>query len=205
MRGALTPRLSAELSENFVRRARAFGRAALHVTLVLQRAVLSGEEHVALPHSFIAGKARVLPHAPIGIGSAQIRVERGQGAGSPAVPLGASAWKDFLETAEEGLRVVLRRRVGRRCERRLGRLGGGRAAAGVIVEDPGRSRLPPRDLPRVLITLVGVGRAVAASRPGARFSPVARGELKLQLAVLTAPQFLNGRVLSRVEARAAGV
>ena len=43
-------------------------------------------------------------------------------------------------------------------------------------------------------------------RPGqGPLSPVARGELELQLAVLAPSQLLNGRILARVEARAARV
>ena len=53
---ALCRLLPAELVQDLLRRARAFGRAALHVALVVDRAVLAGEEDVALPHFLVAGE-----------------------------------------------------------------------------------------------------------------------------------------------------
>jgi hypothetical protein len=105
---------------------------------------------------------------------------------------------------ERPSRPAARLRRPRSQKWRLGRLGGGRRAARGVVENPGGAELPPADLPRVLIALVGIGQAVAAPRPGAGLAPVTRGKLELQLAVLAASQLLDRRVLARVEAGVAG-
>ena len=52
----LQPGLPAKLIQDLLRRARAFGRAALHKTLVVDQAVLAGEEDVALAYFLVAGE-----------------------------------------------------------------------------------------------------------------------------------------------------
>jgi hypothetical protein len=202
---ALCRLLPSKSVQDLLRGARALGRAAFHKTLVVGRAVFAGEEDVALPHFLVAGEGGVLAHSPIGVGRAEIGIERGQGACGAGVPFGGSAGKDFLEAAEEGLGVLLDVGVRGGCERRLRRLGGGRGAARIVIENAACAELPAADFPRILVAFIGVGQTVAASRPGPRLAPVARGELQLQLAALAAPQLLDGSVLARVEAGAAGV
>ena len=48
--------LPAKLVQDLLRGARAFGRAALHKTLVVDRAVLAGEEDVVLRRLLVAGE-----------------------------------------------------------------------------------------------------------------------------------------------------
>src|ERR1700722_3257550 len=97
----LRPSLPAKLVQDLLRRARAFGRPALRKSLVVGRAVLAGEEDVALSHLLVAGECGVLAHSPVGIGRAEIGIERGQRACGAGVPFGGSAGKNSPEAAEE--------------------------------------------------------------------------------------------------------
>src|ERR1700722_18312218 len=121
----LRPSLPAKLVQDLLRRARAFGRPALHKTLVVGRAVLAGEEDVALSHLLVAGERGILAYSPVGIGRAEVGIERGQRACCARIPFGGSSGKHALEPAEEGLSIPLHVGLRGGRERRLCRLGGG--------------------------------------------------------------------------------
>src|SRR2546428_3142602 len=136
-----------------------------------------------LARLLVAAELHVLADLPVGIRPQQVRVgERHVERGSP-VPVAADAGKDRLDLLEKRGGVV--EGIG------LGWLnldrGRRHPAAGVVDEDPGRAVLAARHLPRILVTPVGVGTAVAdpdLAYPWPRLVPIAVIELELQLGVL---------------------
>src|SRR5262249_42203828 len=119
------------------------------------------------------------------------------------VPRRREPWVNRLDLREESLRVLgdawgsLDRPPGDGGRHRQRR-----APAGVVDENPARARLPARDLPRVLIAGVREGRAGADAWPTTLLVPESASELRLQLAISTAPELLNRGVLQGVEPRA---
>src|SRR5262245_43121096 len=101
----------AERGQDVVRGPHALGSAAFHVALEIGRAVLAVKEHVALAHALVTGERLILPHAPVGVGELEVRIEVRQRARREPIPLRGETRKHRLDLLEESLRIVARLRI----------------------------------------------------------------------------------------------
>src|SRR2546423_4300084 len=165
--------------------------------------MLAGEMTLAvwerLARLLVATELDVLATFPIGVRTQQEGIRERRVERRLPVPVSPDARENRLEFLEEGLAVAERvRRRGLALERRQRD-----AAAGVVDEDPGLVGLATGHIPGVLVTGVGIARAIAdpdrchpCSR---RVIPVPRVELELEFGVRAIAELGDGRDLQLVE------
>src|SRR3954468_15250956 len=88
--------------DDLARRADPFCRGAFHEPLEILRGVLASEMDRTLRHALVAAEGGVLADLPVGIGEAEVRIERRDGETGAAVPVRRDAWKHGLKLAQKG-------------------------------------------------------------------------------------------------------
>src|SRR6266446_2054319 len=186
------------VAEDFVRPVYSAGslfRPAFHVTLIVDRAVFTGEMAFAGTLAFGPAELRVLSDLPVGVRAPQIGVPGGKIERRSSVPL-------LRDSGEQGLHLTQKRLSISLNHARVGRVsveGCSDIASRVVHQNPGAATLGAADFPGVLIAGIRI-RCARAYAPRSSLVPHPATELQMELAVGSIPELMDARDLHLIEA-----